>query len=70
MALNPMQLIQMASQFRMNPMEMLCRRFSIPGNMNNPQDIVQHLLNSGQVSQEQVNQAMRMRNDPQFRNLF
>lgn len=36
---------------------------------NNPQAIVQHLLNSGQISQQQVNQAMSMRNNPIFNNL-
>lgn len=68
--MNPLNMVQMISQFRQNPMAMLNRRFNIPNGMQSPQDIVQYLLNSGQVTQEQVNQAMRMRNDPQFRNLF
>lgn len=67
---NPMQFMQMYQQFRQNPMALLGRRFNIPQGMNSPQDIVQHLLNSGQVSQMQVNQAMQMRNDPQIRSLF
>lgn len=67
---NPMQLMQMYNQFKQNPMAMLSRRFNIPQNMSNPQEIVQHLLNSGQVTQAQVNNVMQMRNDPQFRNLF
>lgn len=61
---------QMYSQFKGNPMAMLSRRFNIPQNLNNPQDIIQHLLNSGQISQEQVNQAMQMKNDPSIRNLI
>lgn len=65
-----MQFMQMYSQFRQNPMALLGRRFNIPQGMGNPEDIVQYLLNSGQVSQAQVNQAMQMRNDPQIRNLF
>ena len=68
--MNRLNMMQMISQFRQNPMAMLNRRFNIPNGMHSPQDIVQYLLNSGQVTQEQVNQAMRMRNDPQFRNLF
>lgn len=68
--MNRLNMMQMISQFRQNPMAMLSRRFNIPNGMQSPQDIVQYLLNSGQVTQEQVNQAMRMRNDPQFRNLF
>lgn len=62
--------MQMYSQFMQNPMSLLGRRFNIPQNIQNPQDIIQHLLNSGQVSQDQVNQAMQMRNNPQIRNLF
>lgn len=60
---NLMQLAQMYSQFRQNPMGMLTRRYNIPQNLNNPQDIIQHLLNSGQISQDQVNSAMQMRNN-------
>lgn len=60
---NLMQLAQMYSQFRQNPMGMLAQRYNIPQNMSNPQEIIQHLLNSGQVSQEQVNRAMQMRNN-------
>ena len=47
-------------QLRQNPMQMLSKRFNLPQNldMNNPNDIIQHLLNTGQVSQNQVNQAM------------
>lgn len=67
---NLMQLAQMYSQFMQNPMGMLSRRYNIPQNVQNPQDIIQHLLNSGQISQEQVNQAMQMKNDPQVRNMF
>ena len=67
---NPMQMMQMLAQFRSNPMGMLAQRFNIPQNIQNPQDIIQHLLNSGQVSQSQVNQAMQMRNNPQIRGLF
>lgn len=66
----PFNLIQEAAQFRQNPLAILSRRFNIPQNLNNPQEIVQHLLNSGQVSQAQVNQAMQMKNDPSVRHLF
>lgn len=63
-------ILNMVSQFRQNPMAMLSQRFNIPQNINNPQGIVQHLLDSGQISQEQLNNAMRMRNNPQFRNIM
>ena len=55
-------LMQMLSQMKQNPMQMLSQRFNLPANLpSNPQDIVQHLLNTNQVSQEQVNHAMQTR---------
>lgn len=59
-------------QMRQNPMQMLSRRFNIPQNvdMNNPNDIIQHLLNSGQVTQNQVNQAMQVKNNPMLQQFF
>ena len=65
-------ILSMYQQFRQNPMQMLMQRFNIPGNvnMNNPNDIIQYLLNSGQVSQQQVNQVMSMRNDPMIKQLM
>lgn len=64
------QIMQLYQQFKTNPMGMLSQRYNIPNNLNSPQDIIQHLLNTNQVSQDQVNNAMRMRNDPQIQNLF
>ena len=57
-------------QFKQNPMQMLSKRFNIPQNLNNPNDIVQHLLNTGQVTQTQVNQVMNMRNNPLIKQLI
>lgn len=51
-------------QMRSDPRQFLSRRFNIPKNVNDPNDIIQHLLNSGQVTQSQVNNAMMMRNNP------
>lgn len=56
------------NQFMQNPIQILSRRFNIPANMNNPNDIIQHLLNTGQVSQQQVNQIMQMKNNIMPRN--
>ena len=53
--------MQMYQQFRQNPMAMLSQKYNIPQNLNDPNEIIQHLLNTGQVSQSQVNQAMQMR---------
>ena len=57
-------------QFQQNPMAMLQRRYNIPSNITSPEQIVQHLLNTGQVSQQQLNQVMNMKNTPMFRNFM
>ena len=50
---------------------LLSANLNIPQNIaNNPQAIVQHLLNSGQISQNQVNQAIQTSNSPMFRGLL
>ncbi len=55
-------MLSMLAQLKSNPMQMLSQRFRLPANMpNNPQEIIQHLLNTGQVTQDQVNNAMQMR---------
>lgn len=60
--MNP-RLIQMLAQLKRNPAQMLAQKFKLPSNMSsNPNEIIQYLLNSGQISQEQVNQAMQMKN--------
>ena len=58
----PNNMLQMLAQIKSNPMAVLGQRFNLPQNLNNPNDIIQHLLNTGQISQAQVNQAMQMRN--------
>ena len=56
------QMMNMLNQLRQNPMQILSKRFNLPQNLpNNPQDIIQHLLNTGQISQAQVNNAMQMK---------
>ena len=60
--MNPMQIMSMLSQFKKNPMSILSQRFNLPQNMNNPQDILNHLLNSGQINQNQIDQATQMKN--------
>ena len=57
----PMNFMQMFQQMKQNPMAMLSQRFNLPQNLNDPKEIVQHLLNSGQINQQQVDQAMQMK---------
>lgn len=60
--------------FFRNPMQFLMqKKLNIPQNINpmqNPQAAIQHLMNSGQLSQEQYNQlqqtARQIQNNPQF----
>lgn len=63
-------LISMYQQFRANPMQMLARKYNLPNNLNDPNEIIQYLLNSGQITQQQVNQAMQMRNNPAIQQLM
>ena len=52
---------QMISQLRQNPAALLKQAgLNIPSGMNDPQQIIQHLLNSGQVPQQRYQQIMQM----------
>ena len=54
-------MIQMLSQLKQNPMALLQKAgFNVPMNMNNPQAILQHLTQTGQINQNQLNQAQQM----------
>lgn len=56
--MNPMQML---SQLKSNPMALLRQAgFNVPQNINDPQSIIQHLMNSGQLTQDQFNQAQQM----------
>lgn len=48
--------IQMLQQLKSNPIQFLAqRKFNLPQNFQGgPQDIIQHLVNTGQVSQQQI----------------
>ena len=66
-----MNMMQMYQMLRSNPMQVLGNRFNIPQNLaNDPNAIVQHLLNTGQISQGQINQVMAMKNNPMFQQMF
>ena len=69
---NMNQVMRFYQQFRNNPIQMLKMRFNIPANVNinNPNDIIQYLLNSGQINQAQVNQVMGMEKNPVIQQLM
>ena len=53
-------LMQMIQQIRSNPMQFIQRAgFRIPQNMTDPNAIIQHLMQTGQVSQQRYNQAFQ-----------
>lgn len=59
----PNQITGMLQQIKANPIQFLMqRRFNLPSNVpaNDPQAILNHLLRTGQVSQQQINNAYQM----------
>lgn len=57
------QMLGMLQQLKSNPIQFLMqRRMNLPQNlpMNDPQAILNHLVQTGQVSQEQINRAYQM----------
>jgi len=54
--MNVLQAFAMLSQIKQNPMGLLSQKFNIPENINlsDPNAIVNHLINSGQVQQSQI----------------
>ena len=53
---------QMLGQIKSNPMQFLLqRKVNVPQNMmNNPQAIINHLVQTGQVNHNQINIAYQM----------
>jgi hypothetical protein len=66
---NPFEMLQRFNQFRSDPIGALMRsnpNLNIPQNIsNNPQAIVQYLLSTGQMSQEQFQQFSQQANQLQ-----
>ena len=59
----PNQIMGMLGQLKANPLQFLAqRRMNIPQglNMSDPQAILNHLVQTGQVSQQQINNAYQM----------
>lgn len=57
------QLMSMYNQIRQNPAQLLSKKYDIPQGVdtNDPNSIIQHLVSTGQVSENQLNIA---RNNP------
>ena len=56
------QMLQSLQQLKANPMQFLMqRRLNVPPNIaNDPNAILNHLMQTGQVNQQQVNAAYQM----------
>lgn len=59
--MNP-NIMQMLGRLRQNPVQFLMeRKFNIPANVSSdPNAIIQHLLKTNQISQDQINKAYQM----------
>lgn len=60
------------NQIKTNPRQFIAQcGVALPQNIPpTPNDIIQHLLNTGKVNQAQVNRAMQMRNNPMITQFF
>ena len=59
----PNQIMGMLGQLKANPLQFLMqRRMNVPQSvdMSDPQEILNHLVQTGQVSQQQINNAYQM----------
>lgn len=59
----PNQILGMLQQLKANPMQMLLqKRMNLPQGIStsDPQAILNHLVQTGQVSQQQINNAYQM----------
>lgn len=53
--------MNLLTQLKQNPLALLGKAgYNIPSNMNDPQQIIQHLTQTGQINQNQLNQAQQM----------
>lgn len=56
--MNPMAML---NQLKSNPLGFLRQKgFNIPDNISDPNAIIQHLMNTGQINQQTYNQARQM----------
>ena len=56
--MNPMQML---ARLKQNPLGMLRQYgFNVPDNISDPNAIIQHLMNSGQINQQTYNKARIM----------
>lgn len=53
--------LSMLNELKRDPISFLNKAgYNIPRNLNDPNAIIQHLMNSGQITQAQMNRAQQM----------
>ena len=58
---NRPNLAQMLQQLQQKPVQVLKQAgLNVPDNLNDPNAIIQHLMNSGQITQQRYNQARQL----------
>lgn len=73
--MNINMLMSQLQSIKNNPIQFLMQnKFNVPQNLNSPNDVIQHLLNTGQINQTQLNQANQklreLQNNPNFNGLI
>ena len=59
--MNSMAMMQAINQLRRNPIQTLRQMgVNVPDNLTDPNAIIQHLMDSGQVTQQQYDRARQM----------
>lgn len=59
--MNSVMMMQMFAQLRRNPIQTLRQMgVNVPDNLTDPNAIIQHLMDSGQVTQQQYDRARQM----------
>lgn len=59
--------LQALMSMMQNPMAIVSQRFSVPQGMNNPGDIISHLVQTGQVKQQDID---ALRSNPMLQQFF
>lgn len=72
--INVKALLNLYTQFKQNPTQFLSQ-INVPNEyMNDPQEAIQYLMNSGKITQEQYNfannQLKELQNNPLFKQMF
>jgi len=63
-------MISMMNQYKQNPVQLLSQRFKFPSDLQDPEKIIQHLLDTNQVTQAQIDTIKAYKDNPMFKQFF